>query len=71
MLASAGIDDTTRDEVWQLYLRTLPELSMRKHYIHRKKTAGYSNDALRAFAGNMFHGSFQIMPGRKALGFIA
>lgn len=60
LLESAGVSAKTRDDVWQLFLRSLPELSMRKHSIHRKKTAGYSRDALRAFAGNMFHGSFQI-----------
>lgn len=60
LLETAGVDSDTRDEVYQLYLRTLPELSIRKHSIHRKATAGYSGDALRAFSANMFHGSFQI-----------
>lgn len=60
LLDTAGVDGDIRDDVYQLYLRTLPELSMRKHQIHRKGTAGYSNDALRAFSANLFHGSFQI-----------
>lgn len=60
ILETSGVDKDTRDEVYQLYLRTLPDLSVRKHQIHRKATAGYSNDALRAFSSNMFHGSFQV-----------
>jgi hypothetical protein len=59
-LSAAGVDDEAKDQVYQLYLRSLPDLSVRKHFIHRKKVAGYSQDALRAFAGNLFHGSFQI-----------
>lgn len=66
LLDTAGVDEDTRDEVYQLYLRTLPELSMRKHQIHRKATAGYSEDALRAFSSNLFHGSFQIARLRHA-----
>lgn len=60
VLELGGVDPKTRDEVYQLYLRTLPELSMRKHSIHRKGTVGYSGDALRSFSANMFHGSYQI-----------
>lgn len=59
-LAESGVQADILDDVWQLYLRTLPDLSMRKHFIHRKKVVGYSDDALRAFSGNIFHGSFQI-----------
>lgn len=59
-LKQTGAPDSVLDEVYQLYLRTLPDLSIRKNFIHRKKTAGYSQDALRAFAGHVFHGSFQI-----------
>ncbi|MES2347020.1 MAG: PLxRFG domain-containing protein [Pseudomonadota bacterium] len=55
-----GVDEKVADEVYQLYLRTLPDLSTRKNFIHRKGTAGYSSDALRAFAGNMFHSSYQL-----------
>ncbi|MGD9643795.1 MAG: PLxRFG domain-containing protein [Elusimicrobiales bacterium] len=59
-LRVAGVDDQIQDEVYQLYLRTLPDLSVRKNFIHRKKTAGYSNDALRAFAAHMNHGAHQL-----------
>ncbi|MEY2653769.1 MAG: hypothetical protein RLZZ524_797, partial [Pseudomonadota bacterium] len=49
-----------KDEFWQLYLQSLPELSLRKHSIHRSGTPGYSEDALRAYAHHMSHGARQI-----------
>ncbi|MCH2003979.1 PLxRFG domain-containing protein [Acinetobacter ursingii] len=45
------------DTLSQLYLSSLPDLSWAKHGIHRKGTAGFSQDARRAFAQNMFHGA--------------
>lgn len=40
-----------KDQVYQMYLLTLPEASMRKHFIHRKDggVTGFSGDALRNF----------------------
>ncbi len=49
----AEIEDT----LGQLYLSSLPDLSWAKHGIHRKGMPGFSQDARRAFAQNMFHGS--------------
>ncbi len=46
-----------RDEVYQLYLESLPELSARKHAIHRSKMRGFYKDHLRAFAHASRHGS--------------
>jgi len=60
MLTESGAPEKIRDEAFQLYLRSLPDLSMRKNFIHRQGTPGYSQDALRALAGHIFHGSFQI-----------
>ena len=60
ILDSNGVRESVRDEVYQLYLRTLPDLSVRKQFIHRKKTAGYATDALRAFASHTTHGSHQL-----------
>lgn len=60
ILAESGVPDDVQDEVWQRYLTTMPDLSMRKRFIHRKGTAGYTQDALRAFASAMFHGSHQM-----------
>lgn len=51
--AQADFEDTLS----QLYLSSLPDLSWAKHGIHRKGTAGFSNDARRAFAQNMFSGA--------------
>lgn len=50
--ARAELEDT----LGQLYLSSLPDLSWAKHGIHRKGTPGFSQDARRAFAQNMFHG---------------
>ncbi len=45
------------DALGQLYLSSLPDLSWAKHGIHRKGTPGFSQDARRAFAQNVFHGA--------------
>lgn len=50
---------SARDAVYQLYLQTLPDLSARKHFIHRKKTPGFGTDALRAFAHKGYHDAYQ------------
>lgn len=54
MRFTSGADDSTatalKDAIYQLHLTTLPELSMRKQFVHRTKRAGWSRDALRAFA---------------------
>lgn len=49
-----------KDEIYQIYLHSLPELSSRRHWIHRQKTPGFSQDALRGFAKQMFHGNRQL-----------
>lgn len=53
-------DEALTDAIYQLYLETLPDFSMRKSFIHRKKVPGYHEDAMRAFASTMFHSSHQI-----------
>ena len=45
------------DALGQLYLSAMPDLSWAKHGIHRKGTPGFSQDARRAFAQNVFHGA--------------
>src|SRR5690606_33260810 len=59
-LKKANAPTRVQDEVYQLFLKTLPEMSMRKRHIHRRAIPGYSTDALRAFAKNSFHGSHQL-----------
>lgn len=53
-------DSALTDAIYQMYLETLPDFSMRKSFIHRKKVEGYNEDAMRAFASSMFHSSHQI-----------
>jgi N12 class adenine-specific DNA methylase len=59
-LRKAGISEKTQDEIYQIYLQALPELSMRKHQIHRRSVPGFDPDGVRAFAWNMHHGSHQL-----------
>ena len=47
-------------EIWEQYLKAMPEMSMRKHMITRVGRLGFSGDALRAFAYNSFHGAHQL-----------
>lgn len=49
-----------QDDIWQMYLRMLPEMSVRKHEIHRKGTLGFTTDALQSFGDYMFHGVHQL-----------
>jgi hypothetical protein len=39
-----------KDDVYQLYLQTMPEQSFRRRFIHREGLAGYSTDILRDVA---------------------
>ena len=57
---TGGDTDTLKDGIWQMSLTMQPDLSARKHFIHRKKVKGYSNDALRAFAETSFHGAYHL-----------
>ncbi|WP_164170911.1 PLxRFG domain-containing protein [Stenotrophomonas maltophilia] len=59
-LRTSHVSDAVQDQVYQLYLQTMPELSMRKHQIHRKSVPGFDPDAVCAFAYNMQHGSHQL-----------
>lgn len=60
MLAEAGADDATMDAIWQRWLETLPDQSIRTSKIHRKGRQGWSSDAYRAFGKHMFHGAHQL-----------
>jgi hypothetical protein len=42
------------DDVWQMYLMRLPEMSARKSRIHRKGIPGFTSDALRSYAHHSF-----------------
>ncbi|WP_336937783.1 PLxRFG domain-containing protein [Vibrio cholerae] len=51
--------ESLSDEIYQMYLRTLPARSMRLNFIHRKGVAGFSQDAVRALADQGFRQSRQ------------
>lgn len=57
VLDQTGLGEDLQDDINQLVLSSMPDLSWAKHGIHRKGTAGFSNNARRAFAQNMFHGA--------------
>ncbi|EHU6505174.1 PLxRFG domain-containing protein [Vibrio cholerae] len=51
--------ESLSDEIYQMYLRTLPARSMRRNFIHRKGIAGFSQDAVRSLADQGFRQSRQ------------
>ncbi|ARJ70433.1 PLxRFG domain-containing protein [Paracoccus contaminans] len=60
ILADTGASPEVMDAIWQRWLETLPDQSIRKSSIHRKGRAGYSTDALRAYGDHLFHGGHQL-----------
>lgn len=67
ILIDANMPEAILDAVWQQWLQTMPDLSLRKKRIHRKGTPGFSSDAFRAFGHHMFHGSHQLARLRYAI----
>jgi GGDEF domain-containing protein len=61
-LASLPVDASKalQDEIYQLYLSTLPDVSVRHGSMHRKGTKGQDKDAMRAFANTIHHGASQL-----------
>lgn len=57
VLDETGIGQDLQDEINQLVLASMPDVSWAKHGIHRKGTLGFSDDARRAFAQNLYHGA--------------
>jgi N12 class adenine-specific DNA methylase len=60
ILEGANAPSDLMDEIWQRFLQRMPDLSIRTSKIHRKGTAGFTADAIRAFGFHMFHGSHQL-----------
>lgn len=60
ILGGANIGGDVMDQIWQRYLESMPDLSTRKRFIHRKGTSGFSKDALRVFSSHMFHAAHQM-----------
>jgi hypothetical protein len=47
--APADFSDDIKDQLYQIYLQTMPERSFRKQFIHADKVTGFSADILRNF----------------------
>jgi len=60
MLIEAEAPIELQDEIYQMFLSTLPAVSMRKNAIHREGVAGFEPDAMRSFANAAWHGSKQL-----------
>lgn len=60
ILKDANVDQEVMDAIYQKWLQSMPDLSVRKRYIHRKGVKGFHQDALRAFASHMFHSGHQM-----------
>jgi N12 class adenine-specific DNA methylase len=67
LLGAGNADPDLMDQIWQRYLETMPDLSMRKRFIHRKGTAGFHQDALRTFSSHMFHAAHQMARAKYGL----
>jgi hypothetical protein len=48
------------DDINQLFIKALPDLSYRKHFAHRKNTPGFTADVMRGFASSAFHAASHI-----------
>ncbi|MDB5553297.1 MAG: family helicase, partial [Rhizobium sp.] len=60
ILGNANVGEDVMDQIWQRYLESMPDLSTRKRFIHRKGVSGFNTDALRVFASHMFHAAHQM-----------
>lgn len=48
------------DDINQLFIKSMPDMSYRKHFAHRKNTPGFSADVMRGFASSAFHSASHI-----------
>jgi len=62
MLEKGGIKDieSVKDQVYQMYLMTLPDKDMRKKYVHRQGKAGFSADVIRNFVTSQHTAANQL-----------
>jgi len=52
--------DVIKDQVYQMYLMTLPEQDMRKRFTHRQGRTGFSADAIRTFIATQHTAANQL-----------
>lgn len=67
ILEDADVPRDVMDAVWQRWLETLPDMSVRTSRIHRQNREGWDKDALRAYASATMHGSHQLARLRHSL----
>ena len=60
LIGAKTADTELMDQIWQKYLETLPDFSIRKSRIHRKGTPGFTGDAFRNYARQTFHSAHQL-----------
>jgi hypothetical protein len=60
LMGDFDADPLLMDAIWQRWLETLPDQSIRTNSIHRKGREGYTGDAVRAFTSHTFHGAHQL-----------
>jgi hypothetical protein len=49
-----------QDMIYQMYIDTLPDVSVRHSAMHRKGVLGFDEDAMRSFSNAMHHGASQL-----------
>jgi len=59
-VSDANARETIKDEIYQMMLASLPEISMRHSAQHSENVEGYETDQLRSFAHAMHHGATQL-----------
>ena len=47
--ATLALKEKLKDQIYQIYLMTLPERSLRKQFLHAENITGFSSDVLRNF----------------------
>jgi len=74
-LVSTGMSkidvDRLKDEIYQMYLQTLPDRNFRRQFMHRQGTTGFTGDIARNFAvtgTNMANQLARIKYGPKIMG---
>jgi len=64
--ANLNLTPDQQRELKEILHKMAPEQSLRKHFLKRKKTAGFSEDMLRTYANYFWHGSNHIARVRHA-----
>lgn len=59
-LQSDEAKEALKDNVYQLYLSTMPEQSIRRQFIHRQGVTGFSTDLMRNFSETAINNAHQL-----------